>query len=502
MGNMYNYMVSFGAAMGGLLFGYEIGVIGQVLEMDTFGRYFDYLKFDAVENKYVSNGFKAERTGNITMFFLLGCLGGAIIVSWMADFLGRKRSILVGGILFCIGVVLQFIANTLGLLYGGRVVSGLGIGILSMVVPLFIGETAPTHLRGRMIAIQQLMITIGILIASIVNAIIIKTTETRGDELEWRLALAMQMVPGVSVVFINIFMPYSPRWLANRDRDTEALKTLARLRGVDINDTAVQAEYREIKESIELERQVGNGSWSELLKKGIINRVVFVFILQMFQQWTGINFILYYAPDLIQRMGFNKEQATIPFNIANNFINVIGTFPGMYLVERSGRRKLLIWGGLGMGISQFIACLAVGLSKSTPAWSWVAIFAVYGFILNFSSTWGPVVWVYQSEIFGLRVRAKGTGVGTMSNWGFNAVIAKLGPIMSDKIDFYSYLVFGTIGIAMATFTWAFIPETMGKSLEDMDELFGAEGARHSSHTKGLEAGNGHTGDVELVKGKQ
>ncbi|KAI8592650.1 sugar transporter [Geranomyces variabilis] len=495
--SVYNYVVAFGAAFGGLLFGYEIGVVGQVLVMDsTFGKYFGIAYADPANTK--DNGWSrtsdySDVTGNVTMTFLLGCLAGAAIVSWMADFLGRKRSILIGGILFVIGVTMQVAAASIGVLYTGRVIGGLGIGILSMAVPLFIAETAPTHLRGRMVTVQQLMITIGILVASIINAIIIKTSDE--TNLRWRLALGMQLVPGVGVVVCNVFMPYSPRWLANRDRDSEAIKILARLRGVSIEDASVQAEFREIKESIEMERQIGTGSWAELLKPGIRNRVVFAVMLQLFQQWTGINFILYYLPKLIVDMGFTHDQADIPFSIANNFINMVGTFPGMYLVERSGRRALLLWGAVSMAFFQLLTCLMIGLKSHGTGFSWVAVFSIFGFTLSFASTWGPIVWVYQSEIFPLRVRAKGTGIGTMSNWANNAIIAKVGPKLTDAIDFKVYAMFGGLALAGGAFSAIWIPETKGVALEELDTLFGAEPLVHESNKTIGGA------DVELVKEK-
>ncbi|KAJ3177789.1 hypothetical protein HDU87_004311 [Geranomyces variabilis] len=494
--SVYNYVVAFGAAFGGLLFGYEIGVVGQVLVMDsTFGQYFGIAYSDPANTK--DDGWSrydnySDVTGNVTMTFLLGCLAGAAIVSWMADFLGRKRSILVGGILFVIGVTMQVAAPSIAVLYTGRVIGGLGIGILSMAVPLFIAETAPTHLRGRMVTVQQLMITIGILIASIINAIIIKTSPE--TNLRWRLALGMQLIPGVGVVVCNVFMPYSPRWLANRNRDSEAIKILARLRGVSIEDATVQAEFREIKESIEMERQIGTGSWAELLKPGIRNRVVFAVMLQFFQQWTGINFILYYLPNLIVLMGFTHDQADIPFAIANNFVNMVGTFPGMYLVERSGRRALLLWGAISMAFFQLFTCLMVGLSQSHGSgFSWLAVFSIFGFTLSFASTWGPIVWVYQSEIFPLRVRAKGTGVGTMSNWANNAIIAKVSPKLTDAIDYKVYALFGGLALAGGIFVKFFIPETKNLALEELDTLFGAEPLVHET--------NKTSADVELVKEK-
>ncbi|KAJ3059187.1 hypothetical protein HK102_010109, partial [Quaeritorhiza haematococci] len=426
--------------------------------MDDFGVRFGLKKYNGTT--YVKTPDEAQIKGWVTSTFLLGCVAGSIIVSEMADRLGRKWSIMAGSFMFAAGGLVQTLADALPGLYAGRVVSGIGIGILSMVVPLYISETAPSDVRGRMVAVQQLMITIGIFVASCVNSVIL--TFLSGD-LEWRLAMGMQVIPGSILVLIIIFMPYSPRWLMSRDRDTEAVTIIAKLRAQDANSATVQSEYHDIKAGIELERTIGNADWSELFKRGMFNRVAIAFVMQTFQQWTGINVILYYAGDLFSRMGFGNANATIGFVIANSFINFISTFPGMYLIERVGRRKLLVWGGFGMGTSHFCVCLFTGLSKGGSAFlAWLAVFSVYSFILFFASTWGPTAWVYQSEIFPLRIRAKGTGIATVANWVSNAIIAKITPLIIEHIDFYTYTIFGGMGFAMAIFTLLFVPETMGK----------------------------------------
>lgn len=461
-------MVSFSAAFGGLLFGYEIGVVSQVLGMEGFLQYFGCFGDDDY-----TKALRSDFEGNVTFTFLAGCIVGALFVSWLADKIGRKWSILFGSMLFTAGGFFQCLANGFGTFYAGRIISGMGIGVLSAVVPLIISECAPSEERGRMITIQQLMITIGILVAAICNAIIISFTS--GD-FEWRLALSIQIIPGFILFLLTLFMPYSPRWLADQDRDSEAIQTLAKLRDAPVSSEVVQDEFHDIKSNIEYEREVGTASWSELLRPGIINRVFIAVILQFFQQWTGINVILYYQQSLLEGMGFHKDIVAIPLTIANDFINFISTFPGMYLVEKLGRRSLLIYGGFGMGLSLYMVCLFTGLAQAGTVSGLFAVVSVYFFIVFFSSTWGPVVWVYQSEIFPQRVRAKATGMATVSNWTWNAVIAKITPLIRDRIGFYMYLIFGSMGLLMGLFTWAFVPETMGKSLEDMDALFGSTDA--------------------------
>lgn len=485
---VYMWLVAFAAGVGGLCFGYEIGVIGQVLPMNKFGAKFGYLDPNVKDkdgNYAQIDAVYADLTAWIASTFTIGCFFGALFASYIADKFSRRYSILAGGLLFTLGGLLQAFSENLAMLLVGRFISGVSIGFASMSVPLYISESAPTYIRGTLITVYQLMITIGIFIATCVNTAIIvalKDTDT-----EWRLALGVQTIPGILLTILMFFMPFSPRWLMYKHRDAEALNVLSKVRGEDINSAEVQAEYNHIKESIAAEEAVGEAGWNELFMKGIFNRVVIGFLLQFFQQWTGINVILYYGSILFNGVGFTKEQTNIALPIANAFINIIGTFPGMYLIERVGRKKLMVYGGFGMAASHLLVCLFYGLNRANPGpVGWGAIIFVYCFILFFSSTWGPVVWVYQSEIFPLRVRAKGTAVSTMSNWGWNAVVGNTAPrLFQPKVlDFYTYLIYGGTCIIMALYVLFAVPETMGRSLEDMDEIFGTPGTgeKRAAHT--------------------
>lgn len=461
----YGYLVAFAAAIGGLLFGYEIGVVSQVLAMPSFGFFFDLLVWLPVNDSHYNdvdcikfnetygachNGSNySTGVGLVTSTFLIGCAAGSILVSMLADWWGRKKCIIASGVVFLVGGALQAAATNSAMLYIGRVVSGLAIGVLSMVVPLYISEAAPTEIRGRMIAINQLMITIGIVIASLVNSAIILSYGSKNlDQSEWRLALSLQCIPAFCLAVVMFFMPESPRWLAEKGRDDESLAIIAKLRSSPTSDSLVIQEFQEIIDGVQFERAVGNGSWSELFSKGLFNRVIITIVMQMFQQWTGINVILYYQSELLRGMGLDPEQANIPFTIANNVINCLGTFPGMYLIEKLGRRPLLFWGGIGMATAHFLICLFVNLQFKdigVPFTSYLAVFSVWIFLLSFGSTWGPIAWVYQSEIFPLRVRAKGTGLATLSNWVNNAIIAFTNPLITEALapnKQQMYLIFG------------------------------------------------------------
>lgn len=368
----YGYLVAFSSAIGGFLFGYDIGVVSQVLSMDSFGVYFGTIQILQNGTLVKNEVLQASLEGWVTFMFLIGAVVGALVVSVMADYLGRRWSIIFGGGIFTIGGFLQSLAHTELVFYGGRVVSGFGIGILSAVVPMYISETSPTEIRGRMITIQQFMTSLGILVASIINAIIILNVDNN-SELEWRMAVAVQIIHGVLLMIMMFFMPYSPRWLSNRGRNIEATAIIARLRDSSIDSDLVQTEINEIKSSIEMERQVGSASWSELLRKGIFNRVLIGMTLQFWQQWTGINVILYYQNSLFTSMGIDKKAAAIPFPIANNFVNFMAVFPGMFLVECLGRRKLLIYGGIGIALAHVLLLLFVKGSHTIPVLSWGVI---------------------------------------------------------------------------------------------------------------------------------
>lgn len=484
--SVYGYLIAFAAAMGGLLFGYEIGVVSQVLLMDGFKEQFG-ASYRLANGTFIAiESYKNVLPALTTFTFLIGAFAGAFVVSYMADILGRKKSILIGGVGFLAGSLLQTFASIVGVYFTGRVVSGLGIGVLSMCAPLYISETAPTAIRGRMLTVQQLMITIGILIAASVNSVIIVTLGVTDYRNEWRVAMGMQCVPAVFLLIVMFFMPYSPRWLATQGRDAEALAIIARLRSETVSDVGAVAEYKQIADAVIIERSVGNGSWSELLVPGLRNRLVIAMTIQMFQQLTGINAILYYQGSLLIGMGIDPFDAAIPFTLANDSINFLATFPGMFLVDILGRRKLLLIGGFGMGVAHFLICMFVGVSKISgiPSLSWGAIFSVYLFFFFFASTWGPIPWVYQSEIFPLRVRAKGTGAATMMNWLSNAIVALATPYIADAIDSKMYIIFGALGFIMSIFTFFCVPETMGRSLEDMDKVFGVPGDNNSGFEKG------------------
>ncbi|KAJ3139416.1 hypothetical protein HK101_003643 [Irineochytrium annulatum] len=491
-GKAFVWLVAFAASLGGSLFGYEIGIIDQILIMQSFNIQFGLSieQYNATTN--ITNINPSSRAdflkGLITSSFLFGCVVGAAIVSILADKLGRKLSILIGGFIFTLGGAGQTFSSVISVLIAFRILSGVAIGILSMSVPLYISEASPPQIRGRLTTIYQLMITFGIFIASCVNGIILSAFANNIQSNDvWRIALGMQMLPGTILFSVMLPMPRSPRWLAEKGYHDEGLRTVAKLRGEPESARSVEVEYGQIRAGIEFERQIGTASWSELLRPGVRRRLLIGVVNQFWQQWTGINVILYYAATLFHSMGFSDDPKVtgVTFVIINAFINMIATIPGMWGVERFGRRPLLIWGGIAM-MACHLVVFTFGTVSSPENFNvrpvaWLAVFGSLLFTMAFACTWGPVVWTYQSEIFPLRIRAKGTGLSTMSNWLWNAVIALISPSIFSAIGWYTYLylvdsnflkIFAACCFSMTLWTMHFIPETRGRTLEEMDDVFG------------------------------
>lgn len=469
-------LVALAASVSGVCFGYEIGVVDAVLSYDSFAAWAGYGPGN--------ESYEAGTTGWVVASFLIGCLVGSAAVSVLADTLGRKRSIVLGGAVFALGGVAQCAAPSIATLYVARAVSGAAIGVLSMAAPLYISETAPAAIRGKLVAMEQLAITLGILLASVVNASLYVAPggELPGDA-QWRTALAAQIVPGLLLLVVMLPLPRSPRWLMSVGRAPEAADALSKLRGLPggAANPAVAGELAEIAAGMGEDSSARGGAppaWADLLAPRVRGRLGIAIWLQVCQQFTGINVILYYAASLFARMGVDATAAATWLVVVNAALLVLGTLPGLALVEhpRVGRRNLLLAGGAAMAVAHALVCVFVSLAgTSGGAFAWAAVVCMLTFTVAFSATWGPAVWVVQSEILPLDVRARGTAIATMANWASNAVIGKAAPFVLNSIGAFTYALLAAACVAMTLFVWVYLPETAGVSLEDMGALFGAPG---------------------------
>lgn len=475
MSNGLVYAVTSFAAIGGFCFGYDTGVISGVLSMENFVG-------------YMTDGqtaFTSLQSSTIVSTLLAGCFVGALLSGPFSERIGRKRTILAGCIIFVVGAVVQTASIGYTMICVGRPFAGIGIGMLSMVVPLYQSELAPKSIRGRLISLQQFAITIGIMVSFWINY---ATNLHLSGTATWRVPLGIQCVPAIILGFGTMFLPFSPRWLLQQGREQEALHVLARLHGNgDRNHPYVIEEYHEICEQIALEKAIQIHSYAELLRGTIRRRVFLGVLIQIFQQLTGINAIMYYAPLIFEASGISGSNAQLLATGVNGVVNVLATIPAILWVDRWGRRWTLISGAIVMGFAMLVAGIvlavcaktvylpngdkSIDISGNHPA-SYVAIVMIYLFVAGFAYSWGPCGWIYPAEIFPLRIRSKATSVTTAANWLFNFVVGEIVPIMLVRITYGTFIFFGACCAIMGVCVFFFFPETKGKSLEEMEFIFG------------------------------
>ncbi|KAL1916736.1 uncharacterized protein VTP21DRAFT_5440 [Calcarisporiella thermophila] len=462
------YVIGGFAAIAGLLFGFDIGSNSGVILTPQYKNFF--------------NSPDEVLQGGINSSLSAGCLVGALISGYPADKIGRKMSIIIAAFIFMVGALIQALSNGVAMLIAGRVLAGLSVGLTSMLVPLYQSELAPPNIRGRLVAIQQWAITWGICIAFWIQYGCSKID----GEAAFRIPYGVQGIPAL-ILFVGMwFFPRSPRWLMDQDREEEALKVLASIHGDgDVNHPDVQNEYNKIKEAIRFDHEVAVRSYLELFKHGMFKRVFLGVSLQMWQQLTGMNIIMFYAVYLFQHAGIQGVDANLVASGINYIVNVVMTVPAILFVDRWGRRGtlmagsalmatfLFIVGGVmgGVGKPGFEGGQAIWDMQGNEAATKAVISMVYLFVAAFASTWGPVGWIYPAEIFPTRIRAKAIALCTASNWLFNWLLSFVVPILMVRIQYGLYLLFGAFNFLMTVHVYLQFPETKGRSLEEMEEIF-------------------------------
>jgi len=512
--NSFQFLVALTASFGGLLFGYEVGVMNVVLVMDAFRIFFKFFTWDGSSVDVNGNEFKAENNnigqepwyrnlvetddkalleGLITSSFVLGALCGALMATYLGEKYGRQKTIFIGACIFTCGALIQgSSARSWVMIAIGRLITGLSIGCNGVLCPTYISEVAPARIRGTLSSCYQLMVTFGIIVASLVNATIWYFTNVKPDNLntqrkdieepissfEWRLALLLQIIPGFLFGILMCFLPKSPRWLCSKDRDEEAVEILAKLNAISPSDSLIQEELRAIQEDVAATRAAGSSSISELFSPVIRRRTFITFLMQLFQQWTGINVIMYYQSQIYDEIGFTKIMSTVVLPNVNNLVNFLSTFPGMWGIEKLGRKTLLVIGSLMMMVFHLStwACSTQTKKdgKDNKTMQYLAVVSVFLFVFSFAWTWGPVPWVYQAEVFPLRVRVKGSAVGTVSNFLNNWIIGFVGPILMKHWKTKTFILFAAACLLAWLYSQFYVIECKGLNLEEMDAKMGGK----------------------------
>ncbi|KAJ5118040.1 hypothetical protein N7448_004313 [Penicillium atrosanguineum] len=453
-------------AFGGVLFGYDTGTISGILAMKYWRSLFSTGYVNPTDH---FADVTSSQSSMIVSLLSAGTFFGALGAAPIADKFGRRLGMIIESFVFVFGVILQVAATSIPLFVAGRFFAGLGVGLLSATIPLYQSETAPKWIRGTIVGAYQLAITFGLLLAAIVN----NATKDRMDTGCYRIPVAVQFAWAIILVTGMIMLPETPRFLIKQDRHEEALKSLARLRRMDINDATVVAELSEIQANHEFEMRLGNASYIEIFKGSIGKRLATGCAVQALQQLTGVNFIFYYGTTFFQNSGI---QNSFVITLITNIINVVSTFPGLYMVEKWGRRPLLLFGAIGMCVSQLIVAI-VGTAASSAVANNVLIAFVCVYIFFFACSWGPVAWVVTGELFPLKARAKCLSITTATNWLLNWAIAYATPYMVNSgpgnanLQSKVFFIWGGFCFICAIFVYTCIYETKGLSLEQVDELY-------------------------------
>ena len=433
----YVVFISAVAALGGLLFGFDTAVISGVLNF--IQPYF---------------GLSEAGLGWTVSSLLFGCMVGVVVAGKIGDKYGRKKVLMLASLLFFVSALVSAGSIHLVIFVGARVIGGLAVGIASILSPMYIAEIAPAKYRGSLVSLNQLAIVTGILIAFFTNYMLIGTGEDN-----WRWMLLVMALPAVLLFFSLFFMPESPRWLVAVGNDASAMKVLEK--------TSVENEadlrLREIKQSLENKEE---GSYRDLLKPKTRNILWIGIILSVFQQITGINSIMYYAPKIFAQIGQSSDTALLQ-TVAIGSINLIFTALAMVFIDRFGRKRVILLGSAGM------ATMLLGLSllyKINATSGILVLVFILGYIAFFASSLGPALWVVVSEIFPNNLRSIGMSVALVSLWAACIIVSVAFPIILEVLNgAMTFMIFAIICILCFAYVWKYVPETKGKTLEELEK---------------------------------
>lgn len=460
---LYIIWISFIVALGGFLFGYDTGVIGGTQLYFT-----EYFNLTAVEQGWAVSSA------------LYGALAGAILAGYLSARISRKYTLILSALLFSISAWGSGVADSLTVLVTYRIIGGLGVGIASMTAPMYIAEIAPAKQRGRLVSLYQLAVVFGFFIVFLATYFIggesninnsnevIHKLHDYNVERGWRVMFWSELIPAMSFFVLLFTVPHSPRWLMLKNRERTAAKVLSKFLA---DGESVNKELNEIKLSV-LEGQ--SLKYTKLFAKGL-GFVLFIGImLSVFQQMSGINAILYYGAEIFSNaLGYGPEDA-LKQQLWLGTINLIFTFIAIFTIDKWGRKPLLIVGTIGM----FLGLTTLGFSIYMQQLGVVSLISILVFIGSFALSMGPVVWVLLSEIFPNNIRSIAMSIAVAAQWLFNAIVANSYPIINrsnfNEENFNGalpYFIFAFMCVATLVFAWKFVPETKGKSLEQIEKFW-------------------------------
>ena len=441
-GRSFVYLAAAFAALGGLLFGYDTGVISGA---ELF-----------IRKDFTLSTFALEI---IVSGVLAGAATGALGGGRLADLFGRRKLLIATAFIFAAGAILCAAAQSPGMLVAGRIIVGLGIGLASSTVPVYISEVAPADARGWQVSLFQLAVTVGILLAYVVDYAFAQIQS-------WRWMFGFALVPAAIFGAGMLFLPESPRWLLRSGQRESARATLARVRGTE----DVEKELLEIEGSLAHAEE--KGRLSDLLEPSLRPALVAGIGLAIFQQVTGINTVIYYAPVIIQSAGISSASGAILATAGIGLVNVLMTIVAMRLIDRAGRKPLLLTGIAGMVVTLGLLGIVFRTAGHSTTLAWLAVVSMMAYVASFAISLGPIFWLLISEIYPLKIRNSAEGIAATFNWGSNLVIALTFLTLVERLGpSRTFWLYGLCAIASWIFSYYFVPETKGHTLEEIEEFW-------------------------------
>ncbi|MFD2215976.1 D-xylose transporter XylE [Metabacillus endolithicus] len=452
--SIYIIAITLVATLGGLLFGYDTAVISGA-EKSLEAYFIESLGLDTFVH------------GITTSSALIGCIIGGLISGYFASNFGRKKSLLIAAALFIVSALGSAYPEFLFFTKGEpsiallitfniyRIIGGIGVGLASAICPMYIGEIAPANIRGRLVSFNQFAIIFGMLVVYFVNWGIAKGQSLAWiNDLGWRYMFASEAIPALLFAVFLLFVPETPRYLAMKKQDSKALQILEKING----SSEAKSILSEIKQTVTIPKD-------KLFSYGKLVIVIGI-LLSIFQQFVGINVALYYAPRIFESMGAAKDASMLQ-TIVMGLINVVFTVIAILTVDKWGRKPLLIIGSIGMAFGM--------IGVSTMAFTGIIGISTLIFIIiytaSFMMSWGPICWVLISEIFPNKIRGQAVAIAVAAQWAANYFISSTYPMMMEYSGGLTYGFYGLMSILSAIFVWKFVPETKGRTLEDMENIW-------------------------------
>ncbi|KAG8369535.1 hypothetical protein BUALT_Bualt14G0023600 [Buddleja alternifolia] len=452
--NSYVLGLTVVAGIGGLLFGYDTGVISGALL---------YIRDEFEE---VNRSKFLQET--IVSMALVGAMIGAAVGGWINDAFGRKRATLSADVVFTLGSIIMAVAPNPYVLILGRLLVGLGVGVASVTAPVYIAEAAPSEIRGGLVSTNVLMITGGQFLSYLVN---LAFTEVPGT---WRWMLGVSALPAIIQFFLMLFMPESPRWLYMKKDKSEAIIVLSKI----YDPYRLEVEIDQLATALEEERQrKSRVSYYDVFR---VKELRLAFLagagIQAFQQFTGINTVMYYSPTIVQMAGFNSNQLALLLSMVVASMNAVGTILGIYLIDNFGRKKLALSSLSGATISLIILALAFLLAPSSDSmnglYGWIAVAGLALYIAFFSPGMGPVPWTINSEIYPEAYRGICGGMSATVNWISNLIVAQSFLSVAEAVGTgVTFLILAAVAVVAFVFVVVFVPETKGLSFEEVERMW-------------------------------